>query len=63
VRTACGRLCAAKVASAAPSAAVTSTVSMIVASSRREEAARRATKDPRIISALRVAPPVLICCL
>jgi hypothetical protein len=35
-RTACGKLCAAKLASAAPSAAVANTVSMTMASSRRE---------------------------
>ena len=63
-RTACGRLCAAKLASAAPSAAVTSTVSMIVTSSRRVAFARRARKDPRIISALPgLASPALTCCL
>ena len=57
-RTACGRPCAAKLASAAPSAAVTRTVSMIVTSSRRVEFARRARNDPRIISALpRLACP------
>ena len=51
-RTACGRLCAAKLASAAPSAAVISTVSAMVPSSSRAALIRRARKDPRIITAL-----------
>ena len=51
-RTACGRLCVAKLASAAPSAEVISTVSAMVPSSSRAAFIRRARKDPRTITAL-----------
>ncbi len=55
-RTASGRVCVAKLASAATSAVVISTVSMTVASRRREEFIRRARNDPRIISPSRAQP-------
>ena len=61
-RTACGRLCAAKLASAAPSAAAISTVSAIVPISRRAELTRRARTDPRIIMALPGLVPSALTC-